>query len=71
MISHDHPRFIYGYEYFNSLASLFNRQEKKRVLFMHTPTEHESKDIQHGVRIAVKVLESMVDDLDRQRSCAE
>ncbi|TPX13510.1 uncharacterized protein E0L32_005981 [Thyridium curvatum] len=71
VISHDHPRFICGYEYFNSLASLFNRQEKKRVLFMHTPIEHESRDIQHGVRIAVKVLESMVDDLDHQESYAE
>jgi len=64
IVSHDHPRFICGYEYFNSLARLYNDQQKKRVIFMHTPIEHESQSIQHGVRLAVKVIESMVEDME-------
>lgn len=33
---------------------------------MHTPIEHGSKDIAHGVQIAVKVVESMIEDVERQ-----
>ncbi|KAI0198104.1 hypothetical protein F4808DRAFT_473020 [Astrocystis sublimbata] len=66
VISHDHPRTLCGYEYFASLAAVHIRNEKKRLLYMYTPIEHDSKDIEHGVRIAVKVVESMVEDLERQ-----
>ncbi|KAI1123110.1 hypothetical protein F5Y10DRAFT_60778 [Nemania abortiva] len=66
IISHDHERFLCGYEYFTSLAAAYNRSEKKRLLYLHTPIEHDSKDIQHGVRIVVKIVESMVEDVERQ-----
>lgn len=64
VISHDHGRFICGYEYFNSLARLYNENQTRRVLFMHTPIEHSSEDIQYGSQIAVKVLEAMVEDME-------
>jgi len=35
---------------------------------MHTPIEHKSEDIEHGVQIAVKVIESMVEDLERKNA---
>ncbi|KAI1151383.1 hypothetical protein F4825DRAFT_357898 [Nemania diffusa] len=66
VIAHDHPRFLCGYEYFTSLATAYNRKEKKSLLYMHTPIEHGSKDIAHGVQIAVKVVESMIEDVERQ-----
>ncbi|KAJ3534577.1 hypothetical protein NM208_g7478 [Fusarium decemcellulare] len=68
VISYDHPRFLCGYEYYTSLAELYNRQEKRRAIFMHTPIEHGSQDIELGVNIAVKVAESMVEDLEHSSS---
>ena len=68
MISYDHPRFLCGYEYYTSLAELYNRQETKRGLFLHTPIEHESKDIERGVRLVTKIVESMVEDLEQREA---
>lgn len=38
---------------------------KEKTLFLHTPIEHESEDIECGVRVVVKVIESMVEDLEQ------
>ena len=52
------------------MAELYNRHEKKRAVFMHTPIEHASEDIEKGVSIAVSVVEAMVEDLEAASSLA-
>ncbi|KAJ8123351.1 hypothetical protein ONZ43_g680 [Nemania bipapillata] len=70
-IAEDHERFLCGYEYFTSLVAAYKRKEKRNLLFLHTPIEHDSKDIEHGVRIVVKIVESMIEDIERQRSLSD
>ncbi|KAF6836764.1 hypothetical protein CPLU01_03558 [Colletotrichum plurivorum] len=66
VISHDHERFLCGYEYYTSLAELYNRKEKLRAVFLHTPIEHDSASIEHGVHMGVALVKAMVEDLEKQ-----
>ncbi|KAF2754824.1 peptidase C15, pyroglutamyl peptidase I-like protein [Pseudovirgaria hyperparasitica] len=70
-ISYDPARFLCAYEYYTSLAAVYKRSEKRRVLFMHTPIEHESENIQYGVQIVTKVIESMVEELESSETASE
>ena len=71
VVSEDPNRFLCAYIYFASLAELYNRDEKKRVLFMHIPIEHESEDVERGVGVACRVIEAMVDDLGSKSTSEE
>lgn len=38
---------------------------KEKTLFLHTPIEHQSEDIERGVRVVVNVIESIVEELEQ------
>ena len=57
--------------YFSSLAELYNRKQQKRVVFLHVPIEHGSEDIEHGIDVASRIIEAMIDDLDASATDAE
>lgn len=66
IIAEDHPRFLCGYICFSSLAHLYNKGERRRLIFLHAPIECESEDIERGVKVASAVISAMVDDLASQ-----
>lgn len=68
IISEDPNRFLCAYIYYASLAELHLRDEKKSVVFMHTPIEHESKDIERSVNVVCTVVKAMVEDLEKSES---
>ncbi|RDW58287.1 hypothetical protein BP5796_12217 [Coleophoma crateriformis] len=67
VLSDDPNRYTCGWMYWVSLAELYKRQEKLRALFMHTPIEGKSEDIEIGVKIASIVIQSMVEDLEERK----
>jgi hypothetical protein len=52
--------------YWVSLAEGYKRDEKRRVLFLHTPIEHESEDIEKGVRLVTAIIEAMTEYLESE-----
>ncbi|KAL5596784.1 hypothetical protein BROUX41_006532 [Berkeleyomyces rouxiae] len=61
IISHDPGRFICDYIYYSSLAELANRNEEKRVVFMHVPDNFNEKAVAYGTEVCLALIRSLVE----------
>ena len=59
--SEDAGHYLCDFIYYSSLAEVWKRKERKRVLFLHVPGEHQKEDINRGVHVVTTVIEALVD----------
>jgi hypothetical protein len=53
--------------FYTSLATLYKRNEKARTLFLHHAGKKTTKhDLEQGSKIAVSVISSMIDQIEKR-----
>ena len=59
-ISEDAGRYLCDFIYFSSLAYLTQKEQEKRVIFLHVPIASDEAAVKTGVDITVELIRAMV-----------
>lgn len=59
-ISEDAGKYLCDFIYYSSLAYLTQKEEVKRVVFLHVPTASDEEAVKTGVDITIELIRAMV-----------
>jgi hypothetical protein len=60
-ISRDAGHFLCDFIYFSSLAYLFKRDEQRRVVFLHVPSDASKEAVARGKDVALRLIGALVE----------
>ena len=67
-MSTDAGHFLCDFIYFSSLAYLYKRNEQRRVVFLHVPSDGSEEALERGREVVVKLIRSLVEsELEREK----
>ncbi|KAJ2904142.1 hypothetical protein MKZ38_008763 [Zalerion maritima] len=61
ILSTDPGRYLCDFIYFSSLAYLYRREERRRVVFLHVPCDPDEKMLQKGRQVALGLIQALVE----------
>ncbi|KAK0108543.1 hypothetical protein ONS95_003344 [Cadophora gregata] len=59
-ISEDAGRYLCDFIYFSSMAYLTQKEEERRVVFLHVPVNADEVAIENGVEITIELIRAMI-----------
>lgn len=67
-LSNDPGRFLCDFIYFSSLAHLYKRDDRRRVVFLHVPSDPCGEAVMRGRDITLQLIKSLVEsDIEGRR----
>lgn len=67
-ISEDPGHYLCDFIYYSSLSHLYRSGERRRVLFLHVPSDASEHGIKLGTELTVQLIRSMVEsEMARRR----
>jgi pyrrolidone-carboxylate peptidase len=71
-ISEDAGHYLCDFIYFSSLAHLYKAGERRRVVFLHVPSDASEHSIATGTEVMLQLVRSVVEsEMARRRRAAE
>lgn len=59
-ISEDAGRYLCDFIYYSSLAYLYQKEEERRVVFLHVPVDSDDAAVKTGVDITIELIRALV-----------
>lgn len=59
-VSEDAGRYLCDFIYFSSMAYLEQKEEERRVVFLHVPVNADEVAIENGIEITIELIRAMV-----------
>lgn len=58
--SEDAGRYLCDFIYYSSLARLWKRHEKRRVVFFHVPVDSDQESLLEGKEVTIALIRALV-----------